>query len=42
MIYGNGRKVTAMAVDECDSTVGCDSDHDFLHPFPNNIMDVGK
>ncbi|GKU96872.1 hypothetical protein SLEP1_g10055 [Rubroshorea leprosula] len=28
-IYGNGRTVKAKVVDECDSTMGCDADHDF-------------
>ncbi|XP_048141622.1 kiwellin-1-like [Rhodamnia argentea] len=28
-IYGNGRSVKAMVVDECDSTEGCDAGHDY-------------
>ena len=28
-IYGNGRSVQAKVVDECDSTEGCDADHDY-------------
>lgn len=28
-IYGNGRRVRAMVVDECDSAKGCDTDHDY-------------
>ncbi|GFY92542.1 hypothetical protein Acr_08g0009380 [Actinidia rufa] len=37
-IYGNGRSVEAMVVDECDSSMGCDSDHDYQPPCPNNIV----
>jgi len=38
-IFGNGRKVNALVVDECDSTQGCDAEHDFQPPCPNNIVD---
>ncbi|CAA3020955.1 Hypothetical predicted protein [Olea europaea subsp. europaea] len=31
-----------MVVDECDSTLGCDSDHDYQLPCPNNIVDASK
>ncbi|XP_062090308.1 kiwellin-1-like [Humulus lupulus] len=41
-IYGNGRSVNAIVVDECDSTVGCDADHDYQPPCPNNIVDASK
>ncbi|KZV37096.1 hypothetical protein F511_12554 [Dorcoceras hygrometricum] len=41
-ISGNGRTVTAMVVDECDSTMGCDEDHDYQPPCPNNIVDASK
>ncbi|CAI9765245.1 unnamed protein product [Fraxinus pennsylvanica] len=41
-IYGNGKSVNAMVVDECDSTMGCDSDHDYQPPCPNNIVDASK
>ncbi|KAF6175166.1 hypothetical protein GIB67_022847 [Kingdonia uniflora] len=41
-INGNGRSVVAMVVDECDSTMGCDSDHDYQPPCPNNIVDASK
>ncbi|XP_047979024.1 putative ripening-related protein 1 [Salvia hispanica] len=41
-ISGNGRSVTAMVVDECDSTMGCDEDHDYQPPCPNNIVDASK
>lgn len=41
-ISGNGRSVVAMVVDECDSTMGCDSDHDYQPPCPNNIVDASK
>ncbi|XP_075519174.1 kiwellin-1-like [Primulina tabacum] len=39
-ISANGRTVTAMVVDECDSTMGCDEDHDYQPPCPNNIVDA--
>ncbi|KAL7258928.1 hypothetical protein ACSBR1_004937 [Camellia fascicularis] len=42
IIHGNGRSVEAMVVDECDSTLGCDVDHDFQPPCPNNIVDASK
>lgn len=41
-IHGNGRNVLALVVDECDSTKGCDSDHDYQPPCPNNIVDASK
>ncbi|KAJ7962368.1 RlpA-like double-psi beta-barrel domain containing protein [Quillaja saponaria] len=41
-IYANGRRVNAMVVDECDSTTGCDADHDYQPPCPNNIVDASK
>ncbi|KAF6167014.1 hypothetical protein GIB67_041277 [Kingdonia uniflora] len=41
-INGNGQSVVAMVVDECDSTLGCDSDHDYQPPCPNNIVDASK
>ncbi|XP_038709919.1 kiwellin-1-like [Tripterygium wilfordii] len=41
-IYGNGRSVKAMVVDECDSTMGCDSDHDYQPPCRNNDVDASK
>ncbi|KAK9103601.1 hypothetical protein Sjap_020855 [Stephania japonica] len=28
-IHGNGRSVVAIVVDECDSTAGCDNEHDY-------------
>ncbi|CAI0396611.1 unnamed protein product [Linum tenue] len=39
-ITGNGRSVVAKVVDECDSTEGCDGDHDYQPPCPNNIVDA--
>ena len=27
---------------ECDSTMGCDSDHDYQPPCENNIVDASK
>ncbi|PIA59276.1 hypothetical protein AQUCO_00400282v1 [Aquilegia coerulea] len=41
-ITGNGRSVVAMVVDECDSAMGCDSDHDYLPPCPNNFVVASK
>ncbi|KAL6128736.1 hypothetical protein ACLB2K_072091 [Fragaria x ananassa] len=41
-INGNGQSVVAMVVDECDSTEGCDADHDYQPPCPNNIVDASK
>ncbi|XP_038682505.1 uncharacterized protein LOC119982961 [Tripterygium wilfordii] len=41
-IYGNGRRVKALVVDECDSTMGCDRDHDYQPPCPNNIVDASR
>ncbi|CAL4893743.1 unnamed protein product [Urochloa decumbens] len=34
-----GRSATAMVVDECDSTTGCDAEHNFEPPCRNNIVD---
>lgn len=31
-----------MVVDECDSTMGCNDDHDYQSPSPNNIVDASK
>ncbi|TYH38724.1 hypothetical protein ES332_D12G129500v1 [Gossypium tomentosum] len=41
-IHGNGKSVKAKVVDECDSTMGCDSVHDYQPPCPNNIVDASK
>ncbi|OWM77160.1 hypothetical protein CDL15_Pgr017694 [Punica granatum] len=41
-INGNGRSVSAMVVDECDSTMGCDDDHDYQPPCANNIVDASR
>ena len=41
-ISANGRSVEAMVVDECDSTMGCDDEHDYQPPCPNNIVDASK
>ncbi|KAI3869799.1 hypothetical protein MKW98_030980 [Papaver atlanticum] len=41
-ITGNGRTVTAKVVDECDSTRGCDEEHDYQPPCHNNIVDASK
>ncbi|MBA0878190.1 hypothetical protein Goshw_022442, partial [Gossypium schwendimanii] len=41
-IYGNGKSMRAKVMDECDSNMGCDSDHDYQPPYPNNIVDALK
>ncbi|XP_030518966.2 kiwellin-1-like [Rhodamnia argentea] len=41
-IHVNRRSVKAKVVDERDSTTGCDKDHDFQPPCPNNIVDASK
>ncbi|KAK7295031.1 hypothetical protein RJT34_17934 [Clitoria ternatea] len=42
VISANGRSVVAKVVDECDSTMGRDEDHDYQRPCPNNIVDASK
>ncbi|KAI3975059.1 hypothetical protein MKX01_005170 [Papaver californicum] len=41
-ITGNGRTIVAMVVDECDSTMGCDDEHDYQPPCSDNIVDASK
>lgn len=41
-VNGNGKTVVAMVVDECDSTMGCDEEHDYQPPCDNNIVDASK
>ncbi|XP_022769505.1 LOW QUALITY PROTEIN: putative ripening-related protein 4 [Durio zibethinus] len=41
-IWGNGRSVAAIVVDECDSTMGCDDKHDYQPPCANNVFDAFK
>lgn len=41
-VSANGRSVEAMVVDECDSTMGCDNEHDYQPPCANNIVDASK
>ncbi|KAL4329247.1 hypothetical protein AHAS_Ahas13G0281000 [Arachis hypogaea] len=41
-IRENGRSVVAMVVDECDSRMRCDEDHDYQPTCKNNIVDVSK
>ncbi|CAN1844637.1 Putative ripening-related protein 2 [Linum perenne] len=36
---GSGKSVLAKVVDECDSSKGCDDEHDYQPPCPNNIVD---
>ncbi|KAK1364366.1 putative ripening-related protein 1 [Heracleum sosnowskyi] len=42
IISANGRSVDAQVVDECDSTMGCDDEHDYQPPCSNNIVDASK
>lgn len=35
----NGRSVLARVVDECDSVNGCDEEHNFEPPCPNDVVD---
>ncbi|KAK6120895.1 hypothetical protein DH2020_045352 [Rehmannia glutinosa] len=42
IIHGNGKSVSAMVVDQCDSTRGCDKEHDYQPPCPNNIVDASR
>ncbi|KAJ0967354.1 hypothetical protein J5N97_024271 [Dioscorea zingiberensis] len=39
-INAKGKTVLAKVVDECDSVNGCDEEHDFQPPCPNNIVDA--
>ncbi|KAG4169832.1 hypothetical protein ERO13_A12G105900v2 [Gossypium hirsutum] len=39
-IHGNGKTVKAKVVDKCDSTMGCDDEHNFQPPCTNNIVDA--
>ncbi|KAG9448085.1 hypothetical protein H6P81_014213 [Aristolochia fimbriata] len=41
-IIGNGHRVKAMVVDECDSTKGCDEEHDYQPPCAYNHVDASK
>lgn len=41
-IHANGKSVRAMVVDECDSTMGCDDEHDYQPPCPHNIVDASR
>ncbi|KAI7724622.1 hypothetical protein M8C21_024961 [Ambrosia artemisiifolia] len=41
-INGNGRSVRAQVVDECDSTTGCDKEHDYQPPCFNHIVDGSR
>ena len=41
-ISANGRSVVAMVVDECDSTMGCDPNHNYQPPCANNIVDASE
>ncbi|ERN06813.1 hypothetical protein AMTR_s00005p00209770 [Amborella trichopoda] len=39
-ISGNGITMNEKVVDECLFVHGCDEDHDFQPPCPNNIVDA--
>ncbi|MBA0700640.1 hypothetical protein Goari_005572, partial [Gossypium aridum] len=41
-IHGNGKSMRAKVMDECDSNMGRNSDHDYQPPCPNNIVDALK
>ncbi|CAL5401017.1 unnamed protein product [Camellia sinensis] len=41
-INANGRSVKAKVVDECNSSMGCDADHDYEPPCANNIVSASK
>ncbi|KAH6779862.1 hypothetical protein C2S52_011099 [Perilla frutescens var. hirtella] len=41
-ISGNGRSVEAVVVDVCDSSMGCDADHDYLPPCANNVVGASE
>ncbi|XP_021900206.1 putative ripening-related protein 1 [Carica papaya] len=41
-IHGNGRTVKVKVVDECNSTMGCDDEHDYQPVCSNNIVDASK
>jgi hypothetical protein len=38
-VTANGKSVLAKVVDECDSVNGCDQEHNFEQPCPNNVVD---
>ncbi|MED6138228.1 hypothetical protein PIB30_072268 [Stylosanthes scabra] len=42
VIRGNGRSVRAKVVEECDSSMCCDEEHDYQPPCRNNIVDASK
>ncbi|KAH1073681.1 hypothetical protein J1N35_026009 [Gossypium stocksii] len=39
-IHGNGKTVKVKVIDEYDSTMGCDDEHNYQPPCANNIVDV--
>lgn len=41
-VTANGHSVLALVVDECDSTVGCDKDHDYEPPSANNVVSASS
>ncbi|XP_028094928.1 putative ripening-related protein 1 [Camellia sinensis] len=41
-INANGRSVKATVVDECNSSMGCDADHDYEPPCANNGVSASK
>ncbi|RVW30612.1 putative ripening-related protein 1 [Vitis vinifera] len=41
-IHSDDTPVVALSTGMCDSTMGCDEDHDYQPPCPNNIVDASK
>ncbi|KAL4567094.1 hypothetical protein LXL04_022667 [Taraxacum kok-saghyz] len=41
-VHYKGKSVKAKVVDQCDSTLGCDAEHGYQPPCPNNIVDGSK
>ncbi|CAF3639153.1 unnamed protein product [Rotaria sp. Silwood1] len=39
-IHGNGKTITTLVIDECDSVNGCDAEHAGQPPCHHNIVDV--
>ncbi|GAB4861785.1 hypothetical protein Ancab_037042 [Ancistrocladus abbreviatus] len=42
VINWNGQSTTATVVDKCDSTAGCDAEHDYQPPCGDNIVDASQ
>nr|XP_033513026.1 putative ripening-related protein 1 [Nicotiana tomentosiformis] len=39
-VSANNKSVKAKVLDECDSTAGCDDEHDYQPPCPNDDLEV--